>query len=227
MRSNLLLLALTKEQFTFRALGGYSMKPSKSLLVILTIVLVTGTFAAWGGNPDDPKSVPFTSLNEDFAVIHGDVEKEGQEFVMRIRELRGSFIPPHTHPVDEHITVLTGRVCLGTGPEFDRARLQCLGPGGYAFFPRGSTIFGEAPEPAVVQVHGIGPFHLHWKYPLQTFESADAAQAFRYRAGQKIRTKYGVGSIEKGWRSGPIIQYETRVGSELVMATESEVTLVK
>ena len=202
------------------------MKPPQGLAITL-IILATGIFAAWSSQAGDAKYVPFTALNEDSVVIHGDVEKEGQEFVMRIRELRGGFIPPHTHPVDEHITVLEGKVCLGTGPEFDRTKLQCLGPGGYAFFSKGTTIFGETTEPATVQVHGIGPFHLHWKYPLQTFESPDASQAFRYRAGQKLRTKYGVGTIEKGWRSGPIIQYETRVGSELVMVTESEVTLVK
>jgi hypothetical protein len=200
------------------------MRPAKSLGITL-FILAVGSFTAWSTNSADTQYVPFLPLNEDAVVIHGDVEKVGQEFVMRIRELRGSFIPPHTHPIDEHLTVLTGKVCLGAGPEFDRAKLKCLGPGGYAFFPKGTTIFGESPEPATVQVHGIGPFHLHWKYPLQTFESADAAQAFRYRAGQKIRTKYGLGTIEKGWRTGPIIQYETRVGSELVMATESEVTL--
>jgi hypothetical protein len=200
------------------------MRPAKSLAITL-FILAVGSFTAWSSHSEDTHYVPFVPLNEDAVVIHGDVEKVGQEFVMRIRELRGSFIPPHTHPVDEHITVLAGNVCLGSGPEFDRAKLKCLGPGGYAFFPKGTTIFGESPEPATVQVHGIGPFHLHWKYPLQTFESADAAHVFRYHAGQKIRTKYGVGTIEKGWRTGPIIQYETRVGSELVMATESEVTL--
>ena len=202
------------------------MKVSSGFLVGL-IILMAGPFTRGSGDTAGTKYVPFTPLSEDAVVIQGDVEKEGQEFVMRIRELRGSFIPPHTHPVDEHITVLAGNVCLGTGPEFDRSKLHCLGQGGYAFFPRGTTIFGEAAEPATVQVHGVGPFHLHWKYPLQTFESPDAAQAFRYRAGQRIQTKYGVGTIEKGWRSGPIIQYETRVGRELVMATESEVSVVK
>jgi quercetin dioxygenase-like cupin family protein len=202
------------------------MKPGQSLAVTLMILALSSPVIG-SGDTENAKYVPFAPLNEDAVVIHGDIEKEGQEFVMRIRELRGSFIPPHTHPVDEHITVLSGKVCLGAGPEFDRARMQCLGPGGYAFFAKGTTIFGEAPEPGTVQVHGLGPFHLHWKYPLQTFESPDAAQAFRYRAGQKIRTRYGVGVIEKGWRTGPMIQYETRVGGELVMATESEVTLVK
>ena len=202
------------------------MKVPKSLTVPL-FILTLGCIGAWSGDAVQTAYVPFTPLLEDAVVIHGDIEKVGQEFVMRIRELRGGFIPPHTHPVDEHVTVLEGKVCMGTGPDFDRAKLQCLGPGGYAFFAKGTTIFGESPGPATVQVHGIGPFHLHWKYPLQTFESPDAASAFRYHAGQKIRTKYGIGAIEKGWRTGPIIQYETRVGNELVMATESEVTLVE
>src|SRR5215470_19939530 len=111
------------------------MRPTKSLVVAL-FVLSAGSFAAWSGSSEEAKYVPFTPLQEDAIVIHGDVEKVGHEFVMRIRELRGSFIPPHTHPVDEHITVLAGNVCLGTGPEFDRAKLKCLGAGGYAFFPK-------------------------------------------------------------------------------------------
>jgi hypothetical protein len=195
---------------------------------MLVPALLLATALAAGG-PDTPGAqwVEFKPLTQDFEVIHGDVEKPGAPFVMRIRELRGGIIPPHQHPVDEHITVLHGTVCLGTGADFDRSRLRCLGSGGYAFLPQGTMIFGETPDSATVQVHGVGPFHLHWKYPLQTFDSPDAAQAFKYRAGQKIKTKYGRGTIEKGWRSGPIIQYETRIGRELVMATESEVSLGK
>src|ERR1041384_8541511 len=128
------------------------MKRPATLFAAL-VILTCGRFAASSGDTRETKYVPFTPLNENAVVIQGDVDKEGQEFVMRIRELRGSFIPPHTHPVDEHITVLAGNVCLGTGPEFDRAKLKCLGPGGYAFFPKGTTIFGETSKPATVQVH--------------------------------------------------------------------------
>src|ERR1051326_5381613 len=195
------------------------MKSAGPLFAAL-LILTSGRFAASSADTAQSKYVPFTPLNEDAVVIHGDIEKEGQEFVMRIRELRGSFIPPHTHPVDEHITVLTGNVCLGTGPEFDRAKLKCLGPGGYAFFPKGTTlfcesagaaagagagpefdraklkclgpggyaffpkgttIFGESAEPATVQVHGIGPFHLHWKYPLQRSEERRGGKEGRSR----------------------------------------------
>ena len=191
------------------------------------LALCAALLAFGKGEKTGVQLVDLKPMAQDFEVIHGDAEKAGEPFVMRIRELRGSFIPPHTHPVDEHITVLSGKVCLGTGAELDRKNLSCLGAGGYAFFPKGTMIFGEVPEPGIVQVHGIGPFHLHWKYPVQSFDSPDAAQAFHYRAGQRIKTKYGVGTIEKGWRSGPLIQYETRVGKELVMATESEVSPAK
>src|SRR5262245_19484211 len=98
------------------------MKPgSLGLTRFIFAILAVGASAAWSSKAEDTRYVPFTPLNEDSVVIHGDVEKEGQEFVMRIRELRGGFIPPHTHPVDEHVTVLAGKVCLGTGPEFDRS----------------------------------------------------------------------------------------------------------
>ena len=183
---------------------------------------------AQGGGGKQTRIVPLRPLAQDFEVIQGDSEKPGEPFVMRIRELRGGIIPVHQHPVDENITILEGTMYLGTGPEFDPTKMKKLGPGGYAFLPKGTMIFGATPDgPATVQVHGIGPFHIHWKYPLQTYQSSGAAQAFRYRAGQRIKTRYGVGVIEKGWRSGPIIQYETRVGGEVVMATESEVRPVR
>ncbi|MDP9264200.1 MAG: cupin domain-containing protein [Acidobacteriota bacterium] len=192
------------------------------------IVLMAAALAGGSSQTPEPQLVPFQPLAGDFEVIHGDIEKTGEPFVMRIKELRGGIVPPHQHPVDEHITILEGTMYLGTGPEFDPAKMKKLGPGGYAFLPKGTMIFGATPDgPATVQVHGIGPFHLHWKYPLQTYESPDAAQAFQYRAGQRIKTKYGVGVIEKGWRSGPVIQYETRVGREVVMANESEVRPVR
>ncbi len=196
--------------------------------LIFGIALLGLSLATAQGGGEQTSIIPLRPLEQDFEVIHGDIEKTGEPFVMRIRELRGGIIPVHQHPVDEHITVLQGTVYLGTGDVFDRAKLKRLGSGGYAFLPKGTLIFGETPDgPAVVQVHGVGPFHLDWKHPQKTFESPDAQQVFRYRAGQRIRTKYGVGKIEKGWASGPIVQYETRVGKELVMATEAEVRRVR
>ncbi len=167
--------------------------------------------------------VPLVPLTKDFEVIFGDLDNPGEPFVMRIRELPGTIIPPHTHPVDEHLTVLQGTIYIGIGEEFDRTKLKAMTAGSYAFLPKGTTIFGEAPEAATVQLHGVGPFHLHWKHPLKTFESPDAASVFKFRAGERVRTNRGAGKIEKGWASGPIVQYEVRTSrSGLIMANQHE-----
>ena len=50
--------------------------------------------------------VPIRPMSQDVEILYGDPESVGQPFVMRIRELPGGVIPPHRHPVDEHITVL-------------------------------------------------------------------------------------------------------------------------
>ena len=82
---------------------------------------------------------------------------------MRIRELPGGIIPPHKHPVDENITVLQGTLYFAVGEKFDRGAMKELKAGSYAFIPKGSTMFGWTPEAAIVQVHGVGPFHIHWR----------------------------------------------------------------
>ena len=43
---------------------------------------------------------------------------------MRIRELPGTRIPLHSHPVDEHITVVQGTWYFAVGDTWDPARLQ-------------------------------------------------------------------------------------------------------
>jgi len=68
----------------------------------------------------EARFVPLRPLTTDFEVIFGDPEATGQPFVMRIRELPGSIIPPHSHPVDEHITVLEGTFFFAVADKCDR-----------------------------------------------------------------------------------------------------------
>jgi quercetin dioxygenase-like cupin family protein len=109
------------------------------------------------------RTIPLRPMTQDVEVLYGDPEAEGEPFVIRIRELAGGVIPPHKHPVDEHITVLQGTLYFGVGEKFDRAAMTELKAGSYAFIPKDRTMFGFTPEAAIVQVHGIGPFHIHWR----------------------------------------------------------------
>ena len=181
--------------------------------------------------PPAHRLVPIAPMSQDVEVLYGDPAKPGEPFVMRIRELPGGIIPPHRHPVDEHITVVQGTLFFGVGEKFDRAAMTELKAGGYAFIPKGSTMFGYTPEAAIVQVHGTGPFHIHWRAgqewrdELKTLDSPDAAQVFRFRKGERVQTPRGSGRIRQGYDSGEYTGYEIDgEDGNLFMASQSEVS---
>jgi hypothetical protein len=170
---------------------------------------------------------PLGAMLGDVEVLYGHPDSVGKPFVMRIRELPGTIVPPHSHPVDEHITVVQGTWHFGLGETFDSTALQALPAGSYAFAPAGSSMFAYSSELAVVQVHGVGPFHIHWREAVQTLSESASELAFRYRIGQRVRTPRGSGEIRQGYRSGAIIQYEILGDSvPLFMAKEAEVRLI-
>ena len=172
--------------------------------------------------------IPLRQMTGDVEVLYGDPEKAGEPFVMRIRELPGGVIPPHRHPVDEHITVVQGTLYFGVGDKFDRAAMKEIKAGGYAFIPKGSTMFGFTPEAAVVQVHGVGPFHIHWKAgrewrdKLRTLDEPGGT-VFKFRKGERVVTKRGRGRVRQGYDSGEFVGYEID-GDDgtLFMADEGE-----
>lgn len=168
--------------------------------------------------------IPLRPMTGDVEILYGDPEKAGEPFVMRIRELPGTIIPPHSHPVDEHITVVQGTWYFAVGERWDSTALGELAPGTYAFAPAGSTMFGYSPDGAVVQVHGVGPFHIHWKDGLTTLDDPAGPSTFRYSKGDRVQTPRGTGVIRQGYASGAILQYEIEAdGGSRFMATESDV----
>jgi quercetin dioxygenase-like cupin family protein len=174
--------------------------------------------------------IPIQQMSGDVQVLYGNPEVAGEPFVMRIRELSGGVIPPHRHPVDEHITVVQGTLFFGIGDKFDKALTTELKAGGYVFIPKGSTMFGFTPDAAIVQVHGVGPFHIHWRAgpkwrdTLGTLDDADSGRVFKFRRGELVTTPRGTGRIRQGYDSGEVIGYEIeREGGGLFMAVEAEI----
>ena len=187
------------------------------------------TFVNAQPQADSHRIVPIAPMTSDVAVLYGNPEKAGP-FVIRIRELAGGIIPPHRHPIDEHITVVQGTVYFAVGDKFDRAQLREMKTGSYAFIPKGSIMFGYTPEPAIVQVHGIGPFHIDWRSAggwsgeLKTLDSPDAANVFKFKRGDRVFTTRGSGRIRQGYDSGEVIGYEIDGDrGALFMAEECEI----
>ena len=169
----------------------------------------------------EPRVIPLGPLTGDVELLYGNPETPGQPFVMRIRELPGAMVPPHSHPVDEHITVVQGTWYFALGEEYRPEALHELKTGSYAFAPAGMSMFGFSPNGAVVQVHGVGPFRIHWLGGLTTLDDKDAKAVFRFARGSRVRVGTRIGTVVEGYASGKIKQYEIAPDSgERFMAEE-------
>ena len=118
--------------------------------------------------PDDVKWGPAPAKlppGAKLAVLDGDPSKPGAPYTFRVKLPDGYSVPPHTHPVDEHVTVIRGTILLGMGERFDRAKLRELPAGSYARLPKGEPHFNLYKGETVVQFHGIGPYEIHYLNP--------------------------------------------------------------
>ena len=101
----------------------------------------------------------------EIAVVSGDPDKEGSPFVLRFRYRGKARIPPHWHPVDEHLTILSGTFRIGMGERGDESGTTALAAGAYAFVPAKMAHYAWADGDTTVQVHGIGPFAINYVNP--------------------------------------------------------------
>jgi quercetin dioxygenase-like cupin family protein len=111
-----------------------------------------------------------------FCVLHGDPTAAGALFSVRLRTSQGYVFAPHSHPHDEHVTVISGRLELGNGAALDRSATRILEPGGYAFLPKEQFHYAVAlSEDTVFQVEAIGPFGITYARPEDDPRNAPAA----------------------------------------------------
>jgi quercetin dioxygenase-like cupin family protein len=99
-----------------------------------------------------------------FAVLQGDPSK-AELFTVRLEFPSGYTIPPHFHPTDEHVTVISGTFLVGMGDKADFTHPVVLPAGGFITAGANMHHFGRARGRTVVQVHAMGPFALTYVNP--------------------------------------------------------------
>ena len=101
-----------------------------------------------------PKNLP---PDCEMAVLEGNPREPGL-FTARFRVHKGFTVRPHTHPKDERVTVLSGRmaVAFGTDPRRDNARQ--FGKGDYYVNAAGAVHTVWAVAASEIQVTGFGPW---------------------------------------------------------------------
>lgn len=110
---------------------------------------------------DGPPSLP---AGAKFAVLSGDPTKEGL-FVMRIKMPADYKIPPHSHPADEHVTVISGTLNISRGDVFDPSKAKEMPEGSYSLLPGKSNHFAFSKIETVVQLNSIGPWGITYANP--------------------------------------------------------------
>jgi hypothetical protein len=98
------------------------------------------------------------------AVLEGDPTKEGF-FTMRLKMPDGYRVPPHWHSMPERVTVLSGTLNLGTGPNFDPKATKVLPAGTYSSMPPAMTHFGWTSGETVLQLTTMGPWTITYVNP--------------------------------------------------------------
>jgi hypothetical protein len=111
----------------------------------------------WGPAP------PGLPAGAQVAVLMGDPTKS-VPFVIRAKFPDGYKVPPHWHSTDENVTVLQGTLMLGKGEKFSDAA-EALPAGSYMSMPKMMRHFAWAKGETIIQVHGIGPFDIHYVNP--------------------------------------------------------------
>jgi hypothetical protein len=94
----------------------------------------------------------------EMAIVSGDPDKKGGLYVIRIRSKGDVKVPPHWHPTDEHITVLTGSFLIARGDKYDTSKLSEMKVGSHSLMPATIPHFGLHKAGNVVEVYGEGPF---------------------------------------------------------------------
>src|ERR1051325_7845142 len=90
-------------------------------------------------------------------VLYGDPFKAGP-FAVRFQFPNGYEIPTHSHPTDEYITVISGKLRMAFGETADAKGAQPFTVGSFMTLPAGSWHHLWTDADSVVELHSTGPF---------------------------------------------------------------------
>ena len=110
---------------------------------------------------DPPPGLPKGAL---MSVIHGDPSAPGL-FAIRALLPAGYKVPPHFHPADENVTVITGELYMAMGDKWDESKGHKLPMGAVSLMPAASHHYAWTKGETVIQIHAMGPWGITYVNP--------------------------------------------------------------
>lgn len=105
----------------------------------------------------------------EITVLEGD-PKSTELFTVRFNVREGFVMAPHTHPKDERVTVIEGKVSVAFGLDGTHETATHFGPGDYYINKRDAIHTVWADTDCILQITGIGPWEANF---VETEESAE------------------------------------------------------
>jgi quercetin dioxygenase-like cupin family protein len=142
--------------------------PSWSVVHLLILATAAGPSALWATEMPGPLQAeeiqwaaapPVLPPGASMAVLAGNPAGTGL-VTIRLKLPPGYRIPPHWHPTDEHVTVISGSFAIGMGDKLDIKQSKILKTGGYGVAAANMHHFAWTNTGAVIQVNMMGPFQI-------------------------------------------------------------------
>jgi quercetin dioxygenase-like cupin family protein len=125
------------------------------LAALLFATAIQVTEPVW---KDAPPSMP---AGTKMAVLEGNPQQAGM-FTIRLKVPAGAKIAPHTHPRDERVTVLSGKVRVGFGKTLDAESGKTFEAGSFYVNPPAEPHYLHILEESVLQLTCEGPWKLEY-----------------------------------------------------------------
>jgi hypothetical protein len=145
-------------------LGGFMKIP---FLVSLFVLALTAVFSIsqpchaqnvftldqikWGPAP------PFIPAGTQLAVLEGNPMASSGDYTIRLKMPDGYRIAPHTHPLRENVSVISGTLKVGMGDRYEDSKMTSFGPGSFASLDPDMHHFAGVSGETIIQIHGQSP----------------------------------------------------------------------
>jgi quercetin dioxygenase-like cupin family protein len=126
-----------------------------------THVIQTAAEAQWGAAP------PMLPSGAQIAVLAGDPTK-AVPYTIRLKFPANYAIPPHSHPTDEQVVVVSGALTFGMGQTLAKtsAANKTLSGGGFALMPANMNHFAfTTSQETTIVLYGQGPVEFKYVNP--------------------------------------------------------------
>lgn len=110
---------------------------------------------------DAPSSLP---TGAQMAVVSGNPTKKGL-FTIQLKMPADYAVPPHSHPANEVVKVISGTLHYGMSHKMDMAKAKTLTAGRTVTMKARMNHWVHTARPTTVQITGRGPFQITYVDP--------------------------------------------------------------